>query len=276
MGKAFNRVEILGRLKKTIAERKPIIVAGCSAGIIAKCAELGGADLIVVYSTGKSRLMGLTTTSFGYDSNALTLEMASEILWAAQNTPVIGGCEASDVFRMDHSRLLDKFIEEGFHGIIPFPTAAMWDDWREFWAKVGMGFEREVQLVRLARQRNIFTMVYAHHPKDAATLTEAGTDVMIAHVGATRGGLVGHEYENPMDFAAAQVNDIIKAAKAVNPEVICLCHGGPFATPEDTVFLYERTSTLGFCGASTMERIPIEKAVREVVEAFKNVPMKKR
>lgn len=276
MEKTFSRAEILGRLKKTIAEKKPIIVAGCSAGIIAKCAELGGADIIVVYATGKSRLMGLPTTAFGYDSNGLTLEMAPEILWAAQNTPVVGGCEASDCFRMDQSRLLDKFIGEGFHGIIPFPEAAMWEEWRKFWAKVGMGFEREVQLVRLAHQRDIFTMVYAHNGEDAATLTEAGADVVIAHVGATRGGLVGYKYDSPMDVAVDQTNDIIKGARSVNPEVICLSHGGPFATPEDTVFLYERTSVVGFCGASTMERIPVEKAVKETVEAFKNVPMKKR
>jgi predicted TIM-barrel enzyme len=274
MSTTFTPEEILERLRKTIAEGKPILGAGCSAGIIAKCAELGGADLILVYSTGVSRLKGLPTSRMG-DNNGLTLEMAPEILWAAKNTPVIAGCEANDPFRMDQDRLLDLFIEAGFHGIIPFPTVTMYDDYRKLRDLVGMGFEREVELARLARERGILSVVYAHHAEDAAVMVGAGAHVVMAHAGPTRGGLVGYDYDGTMEAAAVQVQEVIEASRAANPEVICLAHGGPFGTPEDMEYLYAHTDAAGFVGASSIERIPVEKAVREVVEAFKNVPMKK-
>ena len=274
MSTTFTPKEILERLRKTLAEDKPILGAGCSAGIIAKCAELGGADLILVYSTGVSRLKGLPTSRMG-DNNGLTLEMAPEILWAAKNTPVIAGCEANDPFRMDQDRLLDLFIEAGFHGIIPFPTVTMYDDYRKLRDLVGMGFEREVEMARLARERGILSVVYAHHAEDAAVMVEAGAHVVMAHAGPTRGGLVGYDYDGTMEAAAVQVQGVIEASRAANPEVICLAHGGPFGTPEDMEYLYAHTDAAGFVGASSIERIPVEKAVREVVEAFKNVPMKK-
>jgi predicted TIM-barrel enzyme len=274
MSTAFTREETMERLRKTIAAGEPILGAGCSAGIIAKCAELGGADLILVYSTGKSRLLGLPTSRMG-DNNGLTLEMAPEILWAAKNTPVIAGCEANDPFRMDQERLLDTFVEAGFHGIIPFPTVTMYDDYRRLRDLVGMGFEREVELAHLARQRGILSVVYAHHPQDAAVMAEAGADIMISHAGPTRGGLVGYRYDDKMETAAAHIQATIEATVAVNPEVICLAHGGPFGTPEDMEYLYAHTDAVGFVGASSVERIPVEKAVTEVVKAFKNVPIKK-
>jgi predicted TIM-barrel enzyme len=271
----FTREEILSRLNKTIAEGKPILGAGCSAGIIAKCAQLGGADLILVYSTGVSRLKGLPTSRMG-DNNGLTLEMAPEILWAAQKTPVVAGCEANDPFRMDQERLFDMFIDAGFHGIIPFPTVTMYDDYRKLRDLVGMGFEREVELARRARDRGVLSVVYAHHPEDAARMVEAGADVVIAHAGPTRGGLVGYDYDGTMAAAATHVQDTIVASQAVNPDVICLAHGGPFGTPKDTEYLYQHTDAAGFVGASSIERIPVEKAVRQVVEDFKNVRVKKR
>jgi predicted TIM-barrel enzyme len=275
MVSTFTREEILSRLNKTIAEGGPILGAGCSAGIIAKCAQLGGADLILVYSTGVSRLKGLPTSRMG-DNNGLTLEMAPEILWAAQQTPVIAGCEANDPFRMDQERLLDMFVDAGFHGIIPFPTVTMYDDYRKLRDLVGMGFEREVELARRAHERGILSVVYAHHAEDAARMVEVGADVVIVHAGPTRGGLVGYEYEGTMAAAASHVQDTIVASKAINPDVICLAHGGPFGMPKDTEYLYQHTDAAGFVGASSIERIPVEKAVRQVVEDFKNVRMKKR
>jgi len=177
---------------------------------------------------------------------------------------------------MDQSRLLDRFVGVGFHGIILFPTVTMYDDYRAVRDQVGMGFEREVQLLRLAHQREIFTVVsvYPGHIEDAAVLAEAGADVMIANAGGTKGGLVGYDYEKTMAAAAADLEAIIEAAKGANPGIICLAHGGPFATPKDTEYLYEHTDALGFLGGASIERIPVEKAVREVVEAFKNVPMR--
>jgi predicted TIM-barrel enzyme len=274
MGKTFTRQEITDRLRGTIAEGKPIIGAGSSCGLIAKCAELGGADFIVVYSTGKSRLMGLPTTRAG-DNNGLTLEMAPEILWVAKDTPVLGGCEANDPFRMDHERLLKLFLDAGFHGIIPFPTVAMWEHYRQARDKVGLGFEREVDLVRLAHEWDIFTMVYAHHPEDAKALVQAGADLVCAHAGPTTGGLTGYRYDDPVEAACAGVQAIIEAARSVRSDVICVAHGGPFATPQDTLQLYRMTDTQGFIGASTVERIPVERAVKAVVEEYKQIPMGK-
>jgi predicted TIM-barrel enzyme len=273
---AFSRMQIVERLRKTISDGVPIVAAESAAGLFAKCSELGGADLIIAFATAKSRLMGLPTGRMG-DNNGLTLEMAPEILWAAKHTPVIGGVDGNDPFRMDQSRLLDRFLEAGFHGIILFPTVTMYDDYRAVRDQVGMGFEREVQLLRLAHERDIFTVVsvYPGHLEDAATLAGAGADVMIANAGGTRGGLVGYDYEKTMAAAAADAQALIEAAKSASSAIICLAHGGPFAAPKDTEYLYEHTDALGFIGGASIERIPVEKAVREVVEAFKNVRMRR-
>ncbi|MCL4459912.1 MAG: phosphoenolpyruvate hydrolase family protein [Chloroflexi bacterium] len=268
------REEILRRLRHTVEAGKPILGAGCSAGIIAKCAELGGADLIIVYSTGKSRLMGLPTSRLG-DSNAITLAMAEEILNVVRDTPVIGGVEATDPTRLDLNRLLRRFIEAGYSGIINFPTIGIFTDYRRMRDKVGLGFSREVEMVRLARQLGIFTMAYVFSPADAEQMAQAGVDCMVAHAGPTAGGLVGVPTETSLETAALGVQRICEATKRLNPSIICLAHGGPFATPEDTAYLYQHTEAVGYVAASAIERLPIEKAVRETAERFKNVTIGK-
>ncbi len=275
MGQRFSRDEILRRLRKTIEARKPIIAAGCSAGIIAKCAELGGADLIMVYSSGKARIRGLQTTLVE-DSNAVTLEMYEEIQNVVKDTPIIAGIEATEPpAGRDLTELVKRFTDIGYSGIINFPTYGFISDetWRKNKEAEGLGFSREIEMIRIARNMDIFTMAYVFYPEDARAMAEAGVDCMVPHAGGTAGGLVGFE-ASPLGDAAANVQKMITVTKEVNPDIICLAHGGPFAAPEDTEYLYEHTGAVGFVGASSIERIPVEKAVKGIVEEFKSIPLK--
>ncbi len=269
----YKRGEVLARLKASLDEGKPIIGAGASAGIIAKCAELGGADLIVVYSSGLYRIWGLPTSNY-LDSNPVTLAMAEEILNVVRDTPVIGGVHAADPKYIDLTRLLTKFVEAGYTGIINYYTVALYDDERRMRDKVGFGWDREIDMMRLARSWDMFTMAYVFNPDEARDMAEAGVDAIVAHVGATTGGLVGFEWSEGMAYAAEKLQAMIEAARGVNPEIICLAHGGPFAEPEDTRYLYENTDARGFVGASSIERIPVERAVKEVVQQFKSIPIR--
>jgi predicted TIM-barrel enzyme len=268
------REEILRRLNKTISESKPIIAAGCSAGLIAKCAEIGGADLIVVYSTGKMRLMGLPTTVIG-DSNPTTLNMCDELQNVIKDTPIIAGVEGGDPRKLDLRELIMPFIQAGYSGIINFPTIGLSGESR-IAAKesVGLGYTREVDMIKVANEMNIFTMAYVFSPIESRLMAEANVDCIVAHAGRTKGGLVGFKDFLGEEKAAKFIQEIINAAKSVNLKVICLAHGGPFASPEDTKYLYEHTDSKGFVGASSIERIPIEKAVIEIVRGFKSIPIK--
>ena len=280
----MNRDEILNRLRSTLANGDAIIGAGCSAGIVAKCAELGGADFIVCYSTGKSRIMGLRTAVIGH-SNPRTLDMYDEISNVVNDTPIIAGIEANDQTTYDLDKVIDRFVEQGFDGFINFPTVGNHEHVSDFFLReheniassLGQpwGFAREVELIRLLRQRNIFSMCYVFNAEQAASMAEVGVDAVCAHVGGTAGGLIGFPAD-PMEESLANAQRIMEGAWGVNPDVICLAHGGPFAEPEDTQVLYERTDAHGFVGASSIERIPIEKAVMSAVKAFKNHKIRKR
>jgi predicted TIM-barrel enzyme len=266
MGKQFKRSDILKRLNKTIKEKKPIVAAGCSAGIIAKSAEMGGADLIMVYSTGLSRLKGKPTTLID-NSNEVTLNMLPDIQKVVQDTPIIAGIEAKEPpAGRDLAKLIQQFIEIGFSGIINFPTMGIIKDktWRIKKDEEGLGFAREIEMIKIAREMDIFTMAYVFWPMDARIMAKAGVDCLVPHVGGTSGGTVGYDALTHRE-AADRVQKMIESAKKVSPKQICLGHGGPFATPDDTEFLYEHTDAVGFVGASSIERIPVEKAVKLTV-----------
>ena len=279
MGKRFTREEVIGRLRKTSEEGKPIIAAGSSVGIIAKCAELGGADLIMVYSSGRARIRGFQT-SIAENSNAVTQEMFEEIDAVVQDTPIIGGVDATEPpAGRDLAELVKRFVGTGFSGIINFPTYGFFEDeaWRKGREAEGIGFSKEIELIRTARNMDVFTMAYVFFPQDARAMAEAGVDCMVPHAGGTSGGLVGFDaIASPLEDAAASVQKMIEVTKQVNPDVICLAHGGPIAAPEDTKYLYEHTEAAGFVGASSIERIPVEKAVTDVVKAFKSFQLKRR
>lgn len=271
----FTREEILGRLRATVRDGGPILGAGCSNGLVAKCAEAGGADLLIVYSTGRSRMMGLPTTPIGH-ANPATLAMFDELANVVNNTPIIGGAEATDPTYMSLKRLLRLFREKGYAGVINFPTIAITPERAVMREDAGLGYSREIEMIRVARSLDYFTMAYVFNVDQARRMAAAGVDVQVAHVGWTVGGLAGRSRERAPSYerAAEQVQAMIDVTLHEQPECICLAHGGPYATPEDTQYLYSQTSALGFVGASSIERIPIERAVRETVAAFKAVPLK--
>jgi len=288
MAVRITREEILDRLRKEIGQKRPIFGAGCSAGIIAKCAELGKADLIIVYSTGKTRMMGLPTTIIG-PSNPITLDMADELMNVVKNTPIIAGVEANDPFYLDIEASLRRFVDKGFSGVINFPTVGLYENLieggmalRKFTENMApaynvehWGWPREVEMVRLLREQDIFTMAYVFTPTDAADMARAGVDVICVHVGPTMGGMAGFAELEDLDTLLSRSQQTIEAARSESPDVICLVHGGPFYDPESTAVIYEKTDAHGFVGASAIERTPIERAVMETCQGFKNHSLKR-
>ena len=284
MKKKLKREEILRRLRDTIKSGKPILGAGCSAGIIAKCAELAGADIIICYSTGQSRIMGLQTSTIGH-SNPQTLSMYNEISNVVKDTPIIAGIQANDQTVYDLDELIQRFVDRGFDGVINFPTAAEGEmrlprakEQHEQMSRalgIPWGFAREVEMIRKFRERNVFTMCYIYTPEQAAEMVKAGVDVVCAHVGGTSGGLIGFKAD-PVKQALENAQRVMEGAWAVDSDAICLAHGGPFAEPEDTKVLYEQTEAQGFVGASSIERIPVEKAVMSAVKGFKDFTIGKK
>lgn len=266
----FTRKAILERLRKTIASGKPIIGAGSSVGIVAKCAEKGGADLIIVYSTGRARIMGLPTTVLG-QSNPETLGMYEEIENVVDHTPIIGGAQAGDPTYRRLPKLINAFRSQGFDGIINFPSVGNKQDYARLREHIGQGLKHEVEMMRLAREQDYFTMGYSYTTQQGALLAAAGVDVIVPHAGWTTGGLVGStDGARSLKEAADHVQTVIDAARKENPSVICLAHGGSFSSPDDTEYLYANTDAQGFVGASSIERIPIEQAVMGTVQAFKS------
>lgn len=291
MAKKFSRKEILDRLRKEIEEGRPILGAGCSNGLIAKCAELGKADLIIVYSTGKSRMMGLPTTMsmFG-NSNLITLEMYDEIANVVKNTPIIAGVEANDPYCLDLEESLKRFINKGFSGVINFPTVGLYENLieggmalRKYFESEARGYgvahwgwSREVEMIKILHDWDVFTMAYVLSPSDAKEMAEAGADVICPHVGPTMGGLTGFAPLAGLNELLGNAQKMIEAARQVNPEVICLIHGGPFYNPESTRVIYEKTDAQGFVGASAIERIPVEMAVTKACQGFKSIKLTKK
>jgi predicted TIM-barrel enzyme len=272
--------EIMKRLRKTIADGRPVVAAGASAGIIAKCAEIGGADLLIVYSTGRSRMMGLPTWELGH-SNPVTLGMYDEIANVADEVPIVGGAEAQDPTSRRLSRLIDDFQSTGFDGIINFPTYGMQDledrsgvDLRghEDRSSVGLGFGREVELIRLTAERGMFTVAYVHTRAQAQAMAAAGVHVQVPHAGWTTGGIAGAGTSTALTLeqACETVQDLAEVTWQENPDAIVIGHGGPLAAPEDTMYLYEHTDLQGFLGASSIERIPVEQAIVGITRAFKD------
>jgi predicted TIM-barrel enzyme len=281
MGSRFTREEILERLITSINQGRPVLGAGCSAGIIAKCAEAGGADLIIVYSTGLSRLRGLPTTLYGsMDSNAITLSMFEELDNVVKNTPIIGGVDASDPTCLDLKKLLKRYLYTGFSGIINYPTMGEYGDreptvrYRRERESQGLGWSREIEMMKMAHEMNIFTMAYVYNQDDSEDMARIPVDVIVAHVGGTAGGMAGYGAA-PHKEAANLAQKMIDSAKRIKPDIVCIAHGGPFSNPEDTEYLYEHTDAVGFVGASSIERLPVEKAVTSAVKQFKSYSLRR-
>ena len=271
----ISREESLKRLRERIENKIPIVGGGAGTGISAKFEEAGGIDLIIIYNSGRFRMAGRGSLAglmpYG-DANGIVIEMAGEVLTVVQDTPVLAGVCASDPFR-----IMDKFLDEvkqvGFSGIQNFPTVGLIDgQFRANLEETGMGYDKEVELIRLARQKDLLTTPYAFNTEEAEKMAAAGADVIVAHMGLTTKGSIGAESGRNLDDSVRDVQAISDAAHGVRDDVIVLCHGGPIAMPEDAEYVLQRTNKVdGFYGASSMERLPVETALTSQTEAFKAI-----
>ena len=256
----MTRDEALAALREQVARGRPVIGAGAGTGLSAKCAEAGGADLIIIYNSGRYRMAGRGSLAgmmpYG-DANAIVMDMAREVLPVARETAVLAGVCGTDPFR-----LMPNFLQDvkraGFTGVQNFPTVGLFDGtFRVGLEETGMGFALEVEMVRQAR-----------------AMAQAGADVLVPHMGLTTGGTIGSRSGISLDEAVARVQACGDAAREVNPDILCLCHGGPIAEPDDAQYVLERTTGIvGFFGASSMERLPTEVAMTENMRRFKSIPI---
>jgi predicted TIM-barrel enzyme len=275
---AFTREQVLKRLRAVMAEGRPIIGGGAGTGISAKFEAAGGVDLIIIYNSGRYRMAGRGSLSglmpYG-DANAIVMEMASEVLTIVRETPVLAGVCGTDPFRQ-MPLFLQEVVGAGFSGVQNFPTVGLIDGlFRQNLEETGMGFGLEIDMIRLAHEMNLLTTPYCFNADDAKAMAEAGADIIVAHLGLTTKGSIGATTAVTLENAPAKVQEIADAAKAVNPDVIVLCHGGPISEPSDAEYVLHRTKGVhGFYGASSMERLPVEKAITETMKAYKAIRLR--
>jgi predicted TIM-barrel enzyme len=274
------RQEALDALREQVAQGRPIIGAGAGTGLSAKCAEAGGADLIIIYNSGRYRMAGRGSLAgmlpYG-DANAIVMDMAREVLPVVLRTPVIAGVCGTDPFR-----LMDRFLQEvkhaGFGGVQNFPTVGIIDGtFRAGLEETGMSYALEVEMIRRARELDLLTAPYAFTEDEARAMAQAGADVLVAHMGLTTGGAIGAQTGLTLEESVERVQALGDAARDVNPDILCLCHGGPIAEPDDAQYVFEHTTGIvGFFGASSMERLPTEVAMTENMRRFKSIPIEER
>jgi predicted TIM-barrel enzyme len=275
-GNPYTRQELRDRLQSVIDQKKAIIAAGAGTGISAKFIEKGGADLIIIYNSGRFRMSGHGSTAglmaYG-DANAVAMEIGDfEVLPVVEEIPVICGVHGSDPRRRIWHHLL-KVKEMGFSGINNFPTHCIVDgQFRQVLEETGMGFDKEVEMVRIANKMDLFSIVYVANPQEAIQMAEAGADAIIVHVGTTVGGSIGVTGAScSMEDAIERTNQIIASVKKIKPETIFLTHGGPINTPEDVNIILEKTKAHGFVGASSLERMGVEKSLTDLTKEFKKL-----
>ncbi len=272
---AIPRAQILKKLKDNIKKGIPVIGGGAGTGISAKFEEAGGVDLIVIYNSGRFRMAGRGSLAglmpYG-DANAIVMEMAGEVLTVVKETPVLGGVCATDPFRQ-MSVFLKEVKEIGFSGVQNFPTVGLIDGMmRQNLEETGMGYGPEIEMIALAHEMDLLTTPYAFNEEEAKGMAGAGADIIVAHMGLTTKGSIGATTALTLEQAVLKVQAICDAAKGVNPEAIVLCHGGPISMPEDAEYILKNTKNVdGFYGASSMERLPTEVAIREQMEKFKAI-----
>jgi predicted TIM-barrel enzyme len=268
---------ILDKLRQKIAAHQPIIGAGAGTGISAMGEEAGGADLIIIYNSGRFRMAGRGSLAglmpYG-DANAIVMEMAGEVLTAVKETPVLAGVCGTDPFR-NMDLFLNQVEAAGFAGVQNFPTVGLCDgNFRANLEETGMGYGKEVEMIRLAARKGLLTTPYAFNEEEARSMTAAGADIIVAHLGLTTKGNIGAKTAIRLEDSPEAVQRIADAAKAENPDIIVLCHGGPLSEPEDAEYVLTRTKGVhGFYGASSMERLPVETAIAEQIRKFAAIRM---
>jgi predicted TIM-barrel enzyme len=279
-GNPYTRKEVIERLRATLKKGQPIIAAGAGTGISAKFIERGGGDLIIIYNSGRFRMAGHGSTAglMAYDdANAVAMEIGEhEVLPIVEDIPVICGVHATDPRRRMWHWLL-QVKEMGFSGVNNFPTHTIVDGhFRQVLEETGMSVKKEFEMVALARKMDLFSIVYVATPDEAKSMAEAGADAIIAHVGTTIGGSIGvRGAVCTIDDAVKRTQSIIEGARKVRKDIFFLSHGGPICTPEDAAYINEHTDCVGFVGASSLERLAVEKSLTDLTKKFKSIPVQK-
>jgi predicted TIM-barrel enzyme len=271
----FARQELMSKYAEMVRRRQPIIGGGAGTGLSAKCEEAGGIDLIVIYNSGRYRMAGRGSLSgmlaYG-NANEIVMEMGKEVLPVVQRTPVLAGVNGTDPFC-----IFDTFLNDaaaiGFSGVQNFPTVGLIDGtFRQNLEETGMSYALEVEMIRLAHEKDLLTTPYVFDAQQAVAMMRAGADILVAHMGLTTGGAIGAETALALDTCVSHIDAIAQAALDVRSDVIVLCHGGPIAEPADAAFVLGKTRHChGFYGASSMERLPAEKAITGQTQDFKRI-----
>lgn len=269
------REEILKGFKEKVSKGEMLLGVGAGTGITAKSSEAGGADLLIIYNSGRYRMAGRGSLAgllaYG-DANSIVVEMGHEVLTVVEDTPVLAGVNGTDPFK-DMEVFLKSLKAQGFSGVQNFPTVGLIDGvFRKNLEETNMGYDLEVEMIRKAHELDMLTCPYVFNEEDARNMAKAGADIIVAHMGLTTKGTIGAETSLSLDDSVKRVQAILNAAKEVNPEVLVICHGGPIAYPEDAAYVIERVDGIsGFFGASSIERFAAEKGIREQTEEFKKI-----
>jgi len=271
----YEREKLMERFLEMKRNRVPIIGGGAGTGISAKGEEAGGIDLIVIYNSGRYRMAGRGSAAgllaFG-NANDIVVEMAREVLPVVKNTPVLAGVNATDPF-CDIDRFLDDLKRMGFAGVQNFPTVGVIDgNFRQTLEQTGLSYQLEVDMIRIAHEKNLLTTPYVFNREEAIAMTLAGADLLVAHFGTTVGGSIGADTSSSLESCAEKLDEWAEAAMQLREDIIVFCHGGPIATPADAAFMFKACKHChGFYGASSLERLPVEAALAERTRAFKSL-----
>lgn len=269
------RTEIMAKFREEVKNGKILLGVGAGTGITAKSSEAGGADMLIVYNSGRYRMAGRGSLagllSYG-DANQIVVEMGAEVLPVVKDTPVLAGVCGTDPFRVMEV-YLKQLKEQGFSGVQNFPTVGLIDGvFRQNLEETGMGYALEVDMIRAAHELDMLTTPYVFDPEQARAMAEAGADILVAHMGLTTKGTIGAKTALTLDDCVERIEAIIKAGKEVNPDIMVICHGGPIAEPEDAAYVIERTEGIdGFFGASSIERFAAEKGIKDQTVLFKKI-----
>ncbi|WP_203226049.1 phosphoenolpyruvate hydrolase family protein [Bacillus kwashiorkori] len=271
----LTREEILKDFRRKIENGEILLGVGAGTGITAKSSEAGGADMLIIYNSGRYRMAGRGSLAgllaYG-DANQIVQDMGNEVLPVVQNTPVLAGVNGTDPFRVMEV-FLKQLKDQGFSGVQNFPTVGLIDGvFRQNLEETGMGYDLEVEMIRKAHDLDLLTTPYVFDEEQATKMAEAGADVLVAHMGLTTKGTIGAKTALTLDDCVERIQKIVNAGRAVNPDILVICHGGPIAEPEDAKYVIDRVDGIvGFFGASSIERFAAEKGIKEQTEAFKKI-----
>lgn len=271
----LTREEILAGFREKFDKGEVLLGVGAGTGITAKSSEAGGADMLIIYNSGRYRMAGRGSLAgllaYG-DANQIVQEMGNEVLPVVNHTPVLAGVNGTDPFRV-MDVFLQQLKDQGFSGVQNFPTVGLIDGvFRQNLEETGMGYDLEVDMIRKAHELDLLTTPYVFDEEQATKMAKAGADVLVAHMGLTTKGTIGAKTALTLDDCVERIQGIVDAGRAVNPDILVICHGGPIAEPEDAAYVIQKVDGIvGFFGASSIERFAAEKGIKEQTEAFKKI-----